>query len=70
MKTNKNKIEAKRLKEKCPVCKHNLYSIDDQTGVMVWCAQPIEVCASPNSPSGHGKTVKEAFRIVSKRKWS
>lgn len=48
------------LSEKCPICDHKLFSINDATGVMVWCAQPADICKSAENPAYHGKTAKEA----------
>lgn len=52
---------------KCPVCQKNLLAWKTQTGVMVKCLQPIEVCKSTENPFGHGKNEKEAYEtLVSK----
>lgn len=60
--------DATVLKEVCPVCKHPLLSINDATGVMVWCGQGIEVCSSTENPFGHGRNVKDAYETL-KAKW-
>lgn len=59
---------ARTMKETCPVCKSPLFSIDDATGVMVWCGQSIEVCSSTENPYGHGRNEKEALEVLN-QKW-
>jgi hypothetical protein len=65
---NSQVANATVLKETCPVCKHPLLSINDATGVMVWCGQGIEVCSSTENPFGHGRNVKDAYETL-KAKW-
>jgi len=52
------------LEQVCPICKNPLYSINDATGVMVWCSQPINICPSTENPSGHGRNVKDAYEVL------
>lgn len=65
---NSQVANAAVLKETCPVCKHPLLSINDATGVMVWCGQGIDVCSSTENPFGHGRNVKDAYETL-KAKW-
>lgn len=56
--------QATEMSETCPVCNSKLFSQPDATGVMVWCAQPLEVCKSTENPFGHGKNAKEAYATL------
>ena len=60
---------AQVMKEKCPVCSSNLFSVNDATGVMVWCGQPTEICNVSESPSGHGKRASDAYETLME-KWT
>lgn len=49
---------------KCPVCQKNLLTWKTQTGTMVKCLQPIEVCKSTENPFGHGRNEKDAYETL------
>jgi hypothetical protein len=57
-------LNARTLKDVCPVCKTALLAIDDATGVMVWCSAPPEVCKSTENPFGHSNNEKSAYAIL------
>lgn len=53
--------DARTITEVCPICGKPLSAINDATGVMVWCAQPPEICSSAENPYGHGDSDKKAY---------
>ena len=56
--------DARVLTDTCPFCNHPLSAIDDATGTMVWCTQPLEICPSRENPFGHGKNEKDAVESL------
>lgn len=52
------------IAEKCPICDSQCLAADNDTGVYVWCAAPVEVCKANENPYGHANNVKNAHEIL------
>ncbi len=50
---------------KCPTCKNNLFSKQEQSGATVWCAQDNSICPNVGANEGaHGKNEKDAYETL------
>jgi hypothetical protein len=56
--------DVRTLTEVCPICGKPLAAMNTDTGVIVWCGQPREVCSSAENPFGCSNTDKNAYDIL------
>lgn len=55
---------TRQIDEVCPICGSKCFAADNDTGVYVWCAAPVEVCKANENPYGHANNKKNAFAIL------
>jgi hypothetical protein len=55
---------TRQIDEVCPICGSKCLAADNDTGVYVWCAAPVEVCKSHENPYGHANNEKNAHGIL------
>lgn len=55
---------TRSIAAKCPICDSQCLAADNDTGVYVWCAAPIEVCKANENPYGHANNEKNAYEIL------
>jgi hypothetical protein len=56
--------DTREINEVCPICGSKCLAADNDTGVYVWCAAPVEVCKANENPYGHGNNEKAAYAIL------
>jgi hypothetical protein len=55
---------TRQIDEVCPICGTKCLAADNDTGVYVWCAAPVEVCKANENPYGHANNEKNAYGIL------
>jgi len=56
--------DTREINETCPICGSKCLAANNDTGVYVWCAAPIEVCKASENPYGHANNEKAAYAIL------